>query len=450
MGISKNKLLGIVSRRVISEMETEKKEILSDENASGREKEIISAVKDAINGLDAYGKEGKKTDPTLSTLSLYGGEEEKPFYKDEYGTMVVDLSGGWNGNGTWDTYFGALKEFIERLAKKEVDAWLIEMENDCPDDVFTASVGLNETKKEKMKIKESELRNIVRNMISEAISNQDARLANKFIRQSKGDGYTARQAGPSNLFQQARQALGARRDENGQMDILRSAEEIYPMIQRYNAEIKKLQTVYNYLNARKDGNYTPKVHKAMDPAQKQRMLATRAANKQARADINAKYGDINDPKFGINYNGNVDPTKYNAARERARDRRNDVAAQANQKWFNVSEELNESLFNFMNRKPDEVDQICQNYRKLPVDQMAAAAQKVGARLQEYKGVVQQLQGLLDKWQQQGHLVDKNAQARAERDAELKALRRRGTYKKAAGLEEAVNKAVREALKKYLG
>ena len=67
------------------------------------------------------------------------------------------------------------------------------------------------------------------------------------------------------------------------MDILRSAEEIYPMIQRYNAEIKKLQRAYNYLNARKDGNYVPKVRKAMDPAQKQRMLATRAANKQARA-----------------------------------------------------------------------------------------------------------------------------------------------------------------------
>ena len=297
-----------------------------------------------------------------------------------------------------------------------------------------------------MKIKESELRNIVRNMISEAISNQDARLANKFIKQSNGDGYTARQASPSNLFQQARQALGARRDENGQMDILRSAEEIYPMIQRYNAEIKKLRTVYNYLNARKDGNYVPRRHKAMDPAQKQRMLATRAANKQARADINARYGDINDPKFSINYSGNIDPTKYNAARERARDRRNDIARNTDtgQHW------LKESIFNFLNRKPDEVDQICQTYRKLPVDQMAAAAQKVGARLQEYQNVVRQLQGLLDKWQQQGHLVDKNAEARANRDAELKALRRRGTYKQAVGLEEAVDKAVREAFKKVLG
>ena len=301
-----------------------------------------------------------------------------------------------------------------------------------------------------MKIKESELRNIVRNMISEAISNQDARLANKFIKQANGDGYTARQAGPSNLFQQASQALGARRDEKGQMDILRSANDIYPMIQRYNAEIKKLQTVYNFLNARKDGNYAPKQRKPMDPAQKQRMLATRAANKQARADINARYGDINDPNYDVRYNGYVNPEKFNAARDRARERRNDVAAKGNQKWFNVSEELNESLFNFLNRQPDEVDQICQNYRKLPVEQMAAAAQKVGARLQEYKGVVAKLQGLLDKWQASGHLVDKNAEARAQRDAELKALRNRGTYRKAAGLEESVERAVKEALKKYLG
>lgn len=450
MGISKNKLLGIVSKRVISEIEMEKKKVLSDDNAGEDEKKVISAVKKAINGLASYGREGKNEGPGRDTLSLYGGHEDEPFYKDQYGTLVVDLTGGWNGNGKWDTYFGALKEFIEKLAKEKVDAWLIQMENDCLDDVFTASVGLKAKTKDKMKIKESELRGIIRNMISEAISNQDARLANQFIKQGQGGGYTARQAGPSNLFQQARQALGARRDENGQMDILRSAEEIYPLIQKYNAEIKKLRTVYNYLIVRKDGNYTPKQHKAMDPAQKQRMLATRAANKQARADINARYGDINDPKFGINYNGSVDPTKYNTARERARSRRNDVAAQANQKWFNVSEELNESVFNFLNRKPDEVDQICQNYRKIPVDQMADAAQKVSVRIQEYNGVVRQLQGLLDKWQQQGHLVDKNAEARAQRDAELKALRRRGTYKPAVGLEEAVNKAVRSAFKKYLG
>jgi hypothetical protein len=418
-------------------------------------------VKDAINGLDAYGKEGKKNAPTHGTLSLYGGKEEKPFYKDQYGTMVVDLSGGWNGNGTWDTYFGALKEFIGRLAKKEVDAWLIQMENDCLDDVFTASVGLNETKKEKMKIKESELRNIVRNIISEAISNQDARLAKRFIRQNNGQGYTPRQSNDSGLFDMAYRAMGGRSDRNGQYDMLRSAQDIYPLIQKYNAEIKKLQTVYNYLNARKDGNYVPKSRIAknpMSPEQKQKMLASRAANKQARADINARYGNIDDPKYSVNYNGVINDKRgiYNAARQRSLGRKNDVAfgADTGQNWFGsgMRNRLEEGIRDFFKRQqqPDEVYNICATYRRIPVEQMAAAAQKVGARLQEYKDTVAQLQGMLDKWQQQGHLVDKNAEARAERDAELKALRRRGTYKKAAGLEEAVGKAVREAFKKYIG
>lgn len=300
-----------------------------------------------------------------------------------------------------------------------------------------------------MKIKESELRDIVRSVISESIDPKTAKLAQRFIKQGNGDGYTARQMGPSNLFQQARQAMGARRDENGQMDILRSANDIYPMIQRYNAEIKKLQTVYNYLTARQDGNYVPKQHKAMSADQKQRMLASRAANKQARADINAKYGNIDDPKYDVNYNGKVDPTKYNELRARQRDRYNDVYKKGFQNWFGTMEEseaLNESLFNFMNRKPDEVDQICQTYRKLPVEQMAAAAQKVGARLQQYKGVVAQLQGLLDKWQASGHLVDKNAELRAQRDAELKAVNKPRQYK---AVNEAVDAAFTKALKKYM-
>ena len=242
-----------------------------------------------------------------------------------------------------------------------------------------------------------------------------------------------------------RKSLGGRRDSNGQMDILRSANEIYPLIQKYNAEIKKLTTVYNYLNARKDGNYTPRTRTARTPMsadQKDRMLASRAANAQQRAAINAQYGDIDAPSYTTQFNGSIDPAKYNAARNRMTGYRNDVAKKGNQTWFA------ESLFNLGNQN-DEVEQICQTYRKIPVQQMAAAAEKVGARLQEYKATVAKLQGMLDKWQSSGKLIDRNAEARAKRDAELKNVGKQGVYRPAANLEESINNIVSNVLRKYL-
>lgn len=296
-----------------------------------------------------------------------------------------------------------------------------------------------------MTITENQLRDIVRNVLEEAISRADSRLANRFIRQDKGVGYTARQAGPGNVFDMVRKSLGGRRDSNGQMDILRSANEIYSLIQKYNAEIKKLTTVYNYLNARKDGNYTPRTRTARTPMsadQKARMLASRAANAQQRAAINAQYGDIDAPSYTTQFNGSIDPAKYNAARNRMTGYRNDVAKKGNQTWFA------ESLFNLGNQN-DEVEQICQTYRKIPVQQMAAAAEKVGARLQEYKATVAKLQGMLDKWQSSGKLIDRNAEARAKRDAELKNVGKQGVYRPAANLEESINNIVSNVLRKYL-
>ena len=296
-----------------------------------------------------------------------------------------------------------------------------------------------------MTITENQLRDIVRNVLEEAISRSDSRLANRFIRQDKGAGYTARQAGPGNVFDMVKRSLGGRIDSNGQMDILRSANEIYPLIQKYNAEIKKLTTVYNYLNARKDGNYVPKsriARKPMSADQKARMLASRAANAQQRAAINAQYGDIDAPSYTTRFNGSIDPTTYNAARSRMGGYRNDVASKGNQTWFA------ESLFNFGNQN-DEIEQICQTYKTMKPEQMAAAAEKVGARLQEYKATVAKLQGMLDKWQSSGKLIDRNAEARAKRDAELKNVGKQGVYRPAANLEESINNIVSNVLRKYL-
>lgn len=294
-----------------------------------------------------------------------------------------------------------------------------------------------------MKITEGQLRDIVRNVLEEAISRQDSRLANRFIKQDNRGGYTIRPASDSNVFNMINRSLGGRKDANGQFDIARSANDIYSLIQKYNAEIKKLTTVYNYLNARKDGNYVPKQHTSrnpMSPEQKNRMLASRLANKQERDTIRQQYGDIDNPLYSVNA-GARNTTSLPKAQQRMRGYRNDVANKGNQGWLGSNLE---EAFNWFNRKnqPDEIDTICQNYRKLPVDQMATAAEKVSQRIQEYTSVVQKLQGMLDKWQQRGKLVDKNAQARAERDAALKNV---GKKSYNSFVAECVDRAIKKVL-----
>ena len=295
-----------------------------------------------------------------------------------------------------------------------------------------------------MVIKESQLRDMIKKALTEAISRADANLANKFIKQSGKGGYTTSQMNSGSLYQQARQALGARSDANGRYDILRSAEEIYPLIQKYKAEIKKLQYAYNFIDRRKNGDYVaPKRsgnHLSADQLQKRR------DNAQMRQAINARYGSINDPSYTTNGNGYVDDTKFGQYRQNQRNRNNDIASQGNQKWFNT---LQESVFNFLNRgnQPDEVDNIVANYRSYANPEKAQEAlQKIGQRLQEYKNTVEQLQGLLDKWTASGDLVDKNAELRAQRDAEPKNVGKK-QYKQ---VSESIDRAVAYAMKKVLG
>lgn len=149
MKISENRLRKIISEslvRILNETEINKKNRV--ENPTSDEKEIMQAVKKALSGLDRFGRTGEKGEYDKSTVEIFGGQEDMPFYKDEYGTFDVDITGGWNGNGDWGTYFGALEEFIRKLAREKIRAWLINMDNDCLDDVFTASFGLKKEKEE--------------------------------------------------------------------------------------------------------------------------------------------------------------------------------------------------------------------------------------------------------------------------------------------------------------
>jgi len=62
---------------------------------------------------------------------------------DKYGTKVFMLSGGRNGDGKWNEYLQTLAQFTVELIdmlqttySKDADVWLVDLKNDCADDVF--------------------------------------------------------------------------------------------------------------------------------------------------------------------------------------------------------------------------------------------------------------------------------------------------------------------------
>jgi hypothetical protein len=68
---------------------------------------------------------------------------EKNFTEiDEYGTMVIALVGGLNGHGKWEDYFEDLAKIITTIKENGYDTWVIDLVNDCLDDVFTVKLGI--------------------------------------------------------------------------------------------------------------------------------------------------------------------------------------------------------------------------------------------------------------------------------------------------------------------
>jgi hypothetical protein len=61
---------------------------------------------------------------------------------DEYGTFIVKLTGGLNGNGNWINYLKGLTRTFDGLSVNGFDAWMIKMENDSLDDVFYCTIGV--------------------------------------------------------------------------------------------------------------------------------------------------------------------------------------------------------------------------------------------------------------------------------------------------------------------
>lgn len=55
---------------------------------------------------------------------------------------VIHLHGGYNGNGDWSDYLMQLKNTFVNLEEAFKDAWIIQIENDCLDDVHEVLFGV--------------------------------------------------------------------------------------------------------------------------------------------------------------------------------------------------------------------------------------------------------------------------------------------------------------------
>ena len=87
-------------------------------------------------------------------LQTFGREEGDlvgdGVYYDEYGTIIAYLYGGLNGGGDWKDYLNGLITVLEGIEElPEVDlAYLVDMVNDCPDDVFYTRIAIRPVSEE--------------------------------------------------------------------------------------------------------------------------------------------------------------------------------------------------------------------------------------------------------------------------------------------------------------
>lgn len=288
-----------------------------------------------------------------------------------------------------------------------------------------------------MKLTESQLTEIIKNVIEEALDRATIKGANSYLNH-KG-GYTTNQKWDG-LGGMARQAFGAKTDSNGQRDWENSANEIQGYIRQYTNEVKRLTRVYNAI--------TGHVAQGWSDERKQKAAQTRALNKQWRADngvdsTSAKYQNVGSGN-GIN------TTKYDTQRQNLRGLKNDVAAQGNQKWFSVNESTDEgflnNLFNRKSQKPDEVEQICQNYKQYIGNN--DAAQKVLNKINEYKGIIQRLKGIIRQGIKGGHIQDVNKQNRNAMRAARGGQNTYGRVAESADFDAILKRNLSEAIKKY--
>jgi len=59
---------------------------------------------------------------------------------------IALISGGNNGSPDWPKYLLDIHDIMEVLGQAGFDAWIIKLDNDCPDDVHYVYIGLRKIK----------------------------------------------------------------------------------------------------------------------------------------------------------------------------------------------------------------------------------------------------------------------------------------------------------------
>ena len=84
---------------------------------------------------------GTKLDYIDENVNIYDeiGPDGEPT-GDVYWSVTV--GGGLNARGIWSNYFKSLSDLMVRMEAEFLDAWVITVDPDCPDDVFYVTIGI--------------------------------------------------------------------------------------------------------------------------------------------------------------------------------------------------------------------------------------------------------------------------------------------------------------------
>ena len=97
-------------------------------------------------GLEIFCKEavrayrGDFTDLVFTSLELVDESVEES--EDDGRYFILTVEGGLNGCGKLLFYLEDVAKLVKKLMTRFTYVWLIDWENDCPDDVFRLRLGL--------------------------------------------------------------------------------------------------------------------------------------------------------------------------------------------------------------------------------------------------------------------------------------------------------------------
>lgn len=96
-------------------------------------KKVREAVNDAAGTVAGKGTNLKLKSVVKMTSSLEGCEDPNWY--------VALITGGLNGPGSWLDYMTCIRRLVDAMDFIANDVWLVDLKNDCADDVWDMRIG---------------------------------------------------------------------------------------------------------------------------------------------------------------------------------------------------------------------------------------------------------------------------------------------------------------------